>query len=1196
MKKLLAAMLSLCLLITVLPVTALAADSDTLTLGEAKAAVAGLNANAGSDFYYELVEKYADSDIEHRTEVRWWMAEGAHTDETLEKEVQAMYDAGFRGVELAQLNETLIDASVYGYGSEQWNHDFHVVLNKALDLGMTVGITSGTNWNTTNVPGLDPDSQAAMQGLFAAATQTPVAAGSSFSGPLPNTTFVAGNFGAPDTWQPVSENAVFVGAYAFKVLDAAVSPIRVSSKDCVDLTSLVTVDEEGNECLEWTAPADGDYCIFSYWQQGTAQQSSPSVVPSYCVNYFDIRGFEAFKEYFAANVLNDPELNAKILKGDVQLFMDSLEISRGVCVTYWSEDFADEFMTRKGYDIRPYLFLNMGLPVESELARWSPEPPAFGDYNVETDELGMKILNDLRDVHTQLYMENYMTPMKEWLNGYGIKLRAQISYGRYFEISEPSMTVDYPEAENLNQRNQVDIYRLWSGAAKLQNKILSSETGALGGFGYSYDHQKHLQEAYSLYAAGFSRINWHIWTSSWAPTSVTYLQWPGFQSWPFGPFFNPNFHTFGTRLPEYDTYDEFNQHLGRIQELLREGVSRSDVGMLWLKYDQHVASAVLAEDDMWMQRHDYMLFPSTELQENGYTYDYFSPAFLTADGVSYNTETGTLEQAGYKALVLWQNWLPVESAQKVLELAKQGLKVVVVDGAAVQTPYNDGREDELAAVMTQLKTLDTVKTAATADDVLEALQTLGVEPYAGFVKENQQLLTQVRGDEDGNRYLYVYNYCDGTLHDGDDPDHGTNAKAEIAMDGRFIPYRIDAWSGEVTQLAQYRWENGKTVISVDLNYGDIALYAFEAVKTEDVHIVSASAGADIYTSVDGSIILRATKSGTYTAKTNNGAAYTNTVAVPAASDITGWNLTVEAWSASEEKLTRTDTFTDSAGNTSVEYTYDTIKTNIDVHLDKLTTWDKISEVGLGVSGKGYYSAQFQWDGNADGAYLDFGSIVGGMEVTINGQKAADLNMNIPVLDISDYLVTGTNTVELEYNSNLANELLETGILHEGPGSWAGYEIAYRSYGPAQAVLTPYVEVNVSDEVALYYVDVNSASPYAEAVANLSLAGIAKGTGASKFNPSAIITTAELVVFLGRIDGAVVDNGGASGDGWSTGYMKWARAAGFISSESQYAALTVEQVNAIMAVYCASKGVDAVTATSAARGGVAVALNAIYTSI
>ena len=87
-------------------------------------------------------------------------------------------------------------------------------------------------------------------------------------------------------------------------------------------------------------------------------------------------------------------------------------------------------------------------------------------------------------------MEEFLTPFKEWLNSYGITLRAQISYGKNLEISEPISAVDYPEAENRNQNNQVDMYRLWSGGAHLQNKVLSSETGGLDNSGYSYTYQK----------------------------------------------------------------------------------------------------------------------------------------------------------------------------------------------------------------------------------------------------------------------------------------------------------------------------------------------------------------------------------------------------------------------------------------------------------------------------------------------------------------------------------------------------------------------------------------------------------------------------------------------------------------------------------------------------------------------------------
>ena len=89
MKRLVSLALVLCLILTMAPAV-MAETTAEATVPQ-------------SDFYRELAENYADSDIEHRTEVRWWMAEGGHTDETLLEEVQAMYDAGFRGVELCQL-------------------------------------------------------------------------------------------------------------------------------------------------------------------------------------------------------------------------------------------------------------------------------------------------------------------------------------------------------------------------------------------------------------------------------------------------------------------------------------------------------------------------------------------------------------------------------------------------------------------------------------------------------------------------------------------------------------------------------------------------------------------------------------------------------------------------------------------------------------------------------------------------------------------------------------------------------------------------------------------------------------------------------------------------------------------------------------------------------------------------------------
>ena len=115
---------------------------------------------------------------------------------------------------------------------------------------------------------------------------------------------------------------------------------------------------------------------------------------------------------------------------------------------------------------------------------------------------------------TQLYEENMLLPLKEWLNSYGIAARAQISYGKALEITEPSQYVDYPEAENLNQYNQPDIFRLHTAGAKLLNKILSTETGGTSSV-YATSWQELLDDIYVQYAMGFQRVIWHIYTAAY---------------------------------------------------------------------------------------------------------------------------------------------------------------------------------------------------------------------------------------------------------------------------------------------------------------------------------------------------------------------------------------------------------------------------------------------------------------------------------------------------------------------------------------------------------------------------------------------------------------------------------------------------------------------------------------------------------
>ena len=1093
-------------------------------------------ASSPSSFAEALEAKFVDPDRVYSSDVRWWLGTASATDDTLLEEIQNLYDGGFRGVELCMQGESAAPDDVYAYGSEMWSHKWKLMMNKLLDLGMGVYLTSGTNWATSNVPAseMDPASQEAMQIVVMPST-------------MPGTMgccdpiVAAGESIEQDVQLPpiVRDNTALLGVYAYEINPDG-DFLYGTDIDLVAEGAVTTKGDSATEyALSWTAPTDGKqgeqarYQIITMWTQGSYEVSEPAMEPCYTTNYFDVRGVEALRRFWEKHYLDEEELNQKILDGDVQLFMDSLEIryggsengyDGGIGFTWWAEDAREEFEARKGYDILPYLFLVRGLGYNFAQAG-DPYYATDGTYYdlAEEENLEEKIINDWQSFLTELYEERMLVPLKEWLNSIGIKTRVQISYGKPFEITEPAQYVDFPEAENLNQYDQADILRLHTAGAKLFNKVLSTETGGTDNL-YGTSYQQQLRHIYSQYAVGFQRVIWHIWTAAYGYGNH---EWPGYMS---GSSFMQNaFFRWGSRDPSSRDYDEFNAHIGRVQELLQTGKARSDIGFIHNNWAQGMKSS--AEDGSfsqgsknWQFAHEGVHYRSTELQDHGYTYDYMTPDFLFNEDVTFNPETATLEMAGYKALVIYQDMLDADAAKKILELAGQGLPVVILDGAAVATPFNDGREEELSATMEELKALPNVRVAAVADpidygknetggfddEVYEKMLELGVLPYAGFAKENHQILTQTRQDEDGNEYVFAYNYCPDDYHGYSSKEevqlenHGTCCKEEIVMQGLFVPYEIDAWSGKVTKLGEYRYEDGNTILPVDIDFGNIALYAFEKVEEEGPSVVYTDAAA-AYPAEDG-FVIRVTENGTYGTKLSTGEFYSNLVeGLPEKADIQGWDVTVTSWTAGEESgdLVRTETIGDL---TTENRKTSTVMTEIPVQLDTLTTWDQIPEVGKEVSGTGHYEASFTWDASlADGAYLDFGdSLDQSMKVWVNGVKVGgDISQNEtklpksvgepigdgtggtfvpegkeeytggisftkPVADIGEYLVDGENRIVIEYSSSLTNVQLSRGAIFPSyfgaSGGWWDFDTDYRMNGPAQAVLIPYRDVKVTEGV------------------------------------------------------------------------------------------------------------------------------------
>lgn len=1012
---------------------------------------------------------------EYKTEVRWWLAEGAHTEQTIKESVQELADSGFAGLEFAMLNEPNVDASKFAYGSQEWVNDVKLLITEATKYGLGASFTSGTNWSTANIPGLDPNSEAASHDVGSAHAHVPE-----------GTTLTT--VPAPAIGEGLTQS--FVSAVAYRLAGAYTDSPTIWQPLQLDVSSAVDLSEDAADGrLSFTAD-DGDWLVFTFWYRGTAQQSLPAIKPAYCINYFGPAGFEALKNYWESYLFADGELVATIRKnGRVQMFMDSLEYSNsqggpfGNGSMFWTKDMKETFQDIKGYDITPYLPVFIGTP-----DLWTTDAPTTGTVDFSSPEgkvLRDKVLADLRDVQTRLYMENLMTPLREWLNEeYGVKLRAQISYGKNLEISEPITVVDYAETETRNQRDQTDIYRVWAGGAHLQNKVLSSETAADDGMNYGYSLQKYLQKNYRQYASGVSRVVWHGYASRWGPRNS--VRWPGYEAG-MGSING----RWGSRNPSSKDYNEYNDHLGRVQTVLRAGQPQVDLAILYSDYAYELAYASAAPaktlEDLKQEKHEGWQWKDLTLQDAGYTYDYFAPQYLDGGYAKYDKATGLLAADGpsYQALLIYQNWIPIESARTVLAMARQGLKVIVVQGAMTQTRWNDGRDSELDGIRHELQTLANVHLVQNQKDAYPALTAMKVHPRVAYSNPGKELLSVIRRDENAS-YLFLYNSYnairgwngDFTTFDGSaiwDPD---SVKNQIEVAGTVKPYLLDTWTGEISEVAEYTCKQGKTIIPVEIPDGDVRIYIFKETTSPGLH-VTATDGSEVLLA-GGTITVRSTQSGDHAVELSDHSRHTVSSTVPSPQTLTGWDVNVESWSPGDLSAPRSETTV--LGNYTEEYTYQTKKTNISFRLGDLVTWNNIDVVGRNVSGIGTYKTTFQWDkSKASGAYLDLGRIVESATVFVNGTKTQPLNLIEPKPDIPGSLLkNGENTLEIVVTTPLANTMLSLGYnggaLTEGPRP-AGRDIngnpnyrfdqvyTYFDHGLPQAVLTPYVDLVLDDTPA-----------------------------------------------------------------------------------------------------------------------------------
>ena len=131
------------------------------------------------------------------------------------------------------------------------------------------------------------------------------------------------------------------------------------------------------------------------------------------------------------------------------IFCDSLEVYE----SDWTSDFLQEFQKRRGYDLKPYL------------------PALVADIGPKT----AAIRHDWGRTLTELFTENFVTPLENWARAHHTLLRAQL-YGIPPAVLSNYRLIDLPEGEGAHWK--VFAPTRWaSSASHLYGRpVTSSET------------------------------------------------------------------------------------------------------------------------------------------------------------------------------------------------------------------------------------------------------------------------------------------------------------------------------------------------------------------------------------------------------------------------------------------------------------------------------------------------------------------------------------------------------------------------------------------------------------------------------------------------------------------------------------------------------------------------------------------------
>ncbi|MGH3635448.1 MAG: glycosyl hydrolase, partial [Mycobacterium sp.] len=752
-------------------------------------------------------KSFANPPVRFRPKYYWWMPLANTDDAQLRAEIQAMAQAGAGGALITPQGTNDKDPAFlikYGWGTPTWKHRVEVMLQAAKANGIELDFSQGPRWPALVPTVTDVNDPRAMQQLVYSYELD--GGGTTRSGPLPD------NY---DLKPPAGGDIKLISVLAVRCADSGChaadgSPVMLDRDSMVDLTS--SVDESGN--LRYTLPGDKNdtYAVMAFYQTPTGQKRTglTATSPNYYLDYLSVAGVKATTDYFDKHILTPPVQKLVAENGGAGFYENSLEIGNSL---KWTAQFADQFRKLRGYSVSD------ALPaLTSKGTVGVPSAPRF-DFS---DGSGARLRHDYLHTVSDLYLNEHLDTLRAWAHQHDLRLRAQ-AYGPPIDIPAANSRLDVPSGEGLafgrggdtnksityGHNTIEDMKAVAVGAHMNGTPTVAAECcesrGAVWADTTATGDTANLPKAYELMAGGATRIVWHGFPYL-KRSSGAQSHWPGMSyggNTSFSSGFGPH------RDPNWADYRTINDQFARLGLVLSQGKPRFDAAVYLQGFglDGHGTTGV---------GHNKLIPDSSAMARDGYTYEYLSPQFLEGDKATYRNGALFSDRSAYHALILNnQATMPIDDAQTILRLAKQGMPVVALGNLPTSTPGDENaaqQDASLQSIMHQLTAQPSVHQVATEADAPAALAQAGVHAAAAHATASSAIVS-VRRHTANTDYYYLFNQTP------------TATDQTLTLTGAGRPYLLDTWTGKISRVTDYKQGSGEVTVPIHLHAHATAVIA-----------------------------------------------------------------------------------------------------------------------------------------------------------------------------------------------------------------------------------------------------------------------------------------------------------------------------------------------------------------------------------